>query len=266
MGGTLRLFFHLNATGGFGGSDELFLDLRRNHVVVRHLHLERAAALGHGGEVETVSKHLGHGDFGLHHGVAAFVVHALNSAAAGIQIAHDAAGKFIGHSDLHLHDGLQQRRFGLFHPFLESDAAGELEGKLVGIYIVIRAIVKNHSEIHHRESGQVAALGGFDDAFLYRGNVVLGNGAAEDVVDELKIAAARQRLHLDLAITVLAVASGLLFMAALHVGSAPDSLAIRDFRRLQNHFGVVPLLQFSDHYLDVLLAGAGDQKFLGLRV
>ena len=62
------------------------------------------------------------------------------------------------------------------------------------------------------------------------------------------------------------MASGLLFVPALHVGAAADGLAIRDFRRLQNHFGVIALLQFCDHDLDVLLPRAGDQKFLGLRV
>ena len=37
-------------------------------------------------------------------------------------------------------------------------------------------------------------------------------------------------------------------------------------RRLQVDFGVVAVLQLGDHDLDVLLAGAGDEEFLGLRI
>ncbi len=78
--------------------------------------------------------------------------------------------------------------------------------------------------------------------------------------------AARQRLHLDFAIAELAVAAGLFLVAALHVGSAANGFAIRHFGRLQDHFGVIPVLQLRDDDFDVLLAGARDQELLGLRV
>ena len=54
--------------------------------------------------------------------------------------------------------------------------------------------------------------------FSTAGMKFLGMDAAEDLVDELELRAARQRLHLDPAIAELAVAAGLLLVPALHVG------------------------------------------------
>ena len=108
--------------------------------------------------------------------------------------------------------------------------------------------------------------GRLHDAFLNRGNVVLGNRAAEDFVDELEVAAARQRLHLDLAIAELAVTAALLLVTALHVGAAANGFAIGNLRRLQDYLSVVPVLQLGDDDFDVLLAGSGDEEFLGLRI
>jgi aryl-alcohol dehydrogenase-like predicted oxidoreductase len=56
----LLLFFLLFevGAGGFGGGDDFFLLERRDEVVVVHLHVEGAAALGHGGEVGAVAEHL----------------------------------------------------------------------------------------------------------------------------------------------------------------------------------------------------------------
>ncbi len=62
------------------------------------------------------------------------------------------------------------------------------------------------------------------------------------------------------------MSAGLLLVLALHVGLAANGLAVRDLGRFQHHFGVVPLLHLGDHHFDVLLARAGDQKFLGLRI
>src|ERR1051326_5793647 len=76
-------------------------------------------------------------------------------------------------------------------------------------------------------------------AFL---NEILGNCAAENIVDELELPSTWQRLHFDFAITVLAVAAGLLLVPALDVGLAATGLAIRDLGRLQGRFSVVALL------------------------
>ena len=162
--------------------------------------------------------------------------------------------------------GSSKRRLGNFHGFLEGDASGHLERQVVRIDVVVRTVVEDDPEIDHREAGQVAAPGGVANAFFDGRNEVLRNGAAEDVVDELELAAARQRLHLDLAVAVLAVAAGLLLVAALHVGLAADGLAVRDLGRLQVDLGVIALLELRDDDFNVLLPGAGDQEFLGLRI
>src|SRR5450631_4477401 len=87
--GTLLLFFLHIPPLRPGLLDNLLLQLPRDHIVVMHFHIEAAAALGHGGEVNSVGQHFRHGHFGLDHGVAAFVVHALNAAAARVQVAHN---------------------------------------------------------------------------------------------------------------------------------------------------------------------------------
>ena len=78
--------------------------------------------------------------------------------------------------------------------------------------------------------------------------------------------AARQRLHANPAVAELAVAAGLLLVAALHVGLSANGFAIRNFRRVQLDVDAVALLQAADDDLDMLLAAAGEQKFLGLRI
>ena len=113
---------------------------------------------------------------------------------------------------------------------------------------------------------QVALFGGFDDAFFDGRDEVPGDGSAEDFVVELELSAARQRLHANPAIAELAVAAGLLLVAALHVGLAADGFAIRNLGRVQLDIHAVALLQAADDHFDVLLPAAGQQELLGLRV
>ena len=68
--------------------------------------------------------------------------------------------------------------------------------------------------------------------FLDRRDELARDRAAEDVVDELEVAAARQRLELDLAVAELAVAAGLLLVAAVRLGRRRDRLAVGDARQL----------------------------------
>src|SRR5438046_2242281 len=92
------------------------------------------------------------------------------------------------------------------------------------------------------------------DALFDRRHELSRDGAAEDVVDELELRAARQRLDLDLAVAELAVASGLLLVPAVRFGGGPDRLAVRDARRLQVHVDAEPALQLRHRDLDVQLA------------
>ena len=131
---------------------------------------------------------------------------------------------------------------------------------------MVLPVVKDRAEIHHREARQIAALGGGADALLHRRNVVLGNGAAEDIVHELESRAARQRLHAHAADAELAVAAGLLLVLAFGVGFGAYGLAVGHLGRLQRHVHLEALAQLGHHHLDVLLARSRQQKLLGLRV
>src|SRR5256885_14617690 len=167
-----------------------------------HFHVEAAAALSHGSEFDAVGEHFGHGDFGFDDRVATLVVHALDAPAAAVEVAHDGAGEVVGDGDFDVHDGLEQGRLGGLHGLLEGDAAGHLEGEVVGIDVVIRAVVEDDPEIDYRKTSEVAASGGVFDSLFYCGDEVLGDGAAEDVVDEFEFSATGQRLHLYFAIAV----------------------------------------------------------------
>ena len=104
------------------------------------------------------------------------------------------------------------------------------------------------------------------DPLLDRRHELARDRAAEDVVDELEIAAARQRLEPDLAVAELPVAAGLLLVAAVRLGRGGDRLAVRDPRQLQVHLDAEAALQLRDRDLDVRLALAGEQQLLRLRV
>src|SRR6185437_16578311 len=111
-----------------------------------------------------------------------------------------------------------------------------------------------------------SALSSLDDAFFYGRNKVLGNGAAENVIHELKALAALHGFHLDFAVAVLAVAAALLLVATLDVSLATNGFTVGDFGSLEVDLSVVALLELGDNDFNMLLAGAGDEKFLGLFV
>ena len=81
-----------------------------------------------------------------------------------------------------------------------------------------------------------------------------------------KLAAARQRLHLDPAIAELPVAAGLLLVASLDVRPPADGFAIGNLRRFQGDIHAVALFQTADHDFHMLLPAARQQELAGLRV
>src|SRR6476646_7767803 len=131
---------------------------------------------------------------------------------------------------------------------------------------MIAPVIEDYAEINYGESRQEATRSRLNNSLFHGGNIVLGDGAAEDVIHELKILSALQRFHLDLAVAILALPAALLLVATLYVSASTDGFAIRNFRRLQQHFRVVTLLQLGDDDFDMLLAGSGDQELLGLLI
>ncbi len=193
-------------------------------------------------------------------------VHAADAAAPAVQIAHQVAGVVARRVDLDVHHRLEQRRARARHAVLERERRRHLERQLVRVDRVERAVEDRGAEIDHRVAGQEAAEPRVLDALLDRRDELPRDRAAEDVVDELEVAAARQRLEPDLAVAELPVAAGLLLVAAVRLGRRGDRLAVGDARQLEVDLDAEPALQLRDGDLDVRLALAGEQQLLGLRV
>ena len=151
-------------------------------------------------------------------------------------------------------------------PSLNASEPGELERQLVAVDGVERAVVHGRLEVDDRVAGQVAAQPRVLDALLDGGNELPRNRAAEDVVLEHEVCAARQRLHPDLAVAELAVAAGLLLVAAVRLDRRGDRLAIRDPGRLEVHLDAEAPFQLRDGDLDVQLSLPGEQQLLRLRI
>ena len=119
---------------------------------------------------------------------------------------------------------------------------------------MVGAVEHGDAEVDHRIAGQIAAGPRVLDPLLDRRHELARNRPAEDVVDELEVGAAAQRLDADLAVAELPVAAGLLLVAPVRLGGRLDRLAIRDARRLQVHVDAEAALQLRDRHLDVQLS------------
>ena len=73
------------------------------------------------------------------------------------------------------------------------------------------------------------------NAFFHRRPVLLRDNSADDLVEELKMLAPGQRLHLNGAITELTATAGLFFVFALDRGLALQCLAVGNTRGAQFH-------------------------------
>ena len=238
----------------------------RHFLVVRVLHVVRAAAAGGRREVLLVGEHLRHRHLRADDGHRAARVHAGDAAAPAVEIAHQVAGEVAGRVDLDLHHRLEDRRPGARHRVLEGQRPGHLERQLVRVHLVVRAVEHRGLEVDHRVAGEEAAHARVLDALLDRRHELPRDGAAEDVVLELEVAAARQRLDPDLAVAELAVAAGLLLVAAVRLGGRGDRLAVGNPRRLEVDLDAEAAFQLGDGDLDVQLALAGQQQLVRLRI
>ena len=131
---------------------------------------------------------------------------------------------------------------------------------------MIGAVVDGDLEVDDGIAGEVAADGRLDDALFDCRDEVAGNGSAEDFILEHEASAAGHGLHADFAVAELAVAAGLLLVSALRVGFAADGFAVGNLGRFERDFSVIALFEAADDGLDVRLASAGDEEFVGLRI
>src|ERR1700678_1780923 len=131
---------------------------------------------------------------------------------------------------------------------------------------MIGAVVNRTLKINHGKSGEIPTRSRFHDSLFNGGNEISRNGAAENLIGELELGAAREGLQANPAIAKLAVAAGLFFVTALHFRPATNGFAIGNFRRVQFHVDTVALLQAAYDHFDMLLAAAREQEFFSLRI
>ena len=147
---------------------------------------------------------------------------------------------------------------------LEPKRSGDLKRHFGRVDGVVGTVHQGHLHIHDGIAGHDAFPHGLDDALFNGRPILLGNDAADDLVDELKPAAPGQGFDIEPAIAELAPAARLLLVAALDIGLALDGLLVGDLGDLE--VDLHP--EFPFHFLhgdfDVDLPHPGENHFLGL--
>src|SRR6476620_3562709 len=113
--------------------DDLLGDVGRDLGVRVEHHGVARPSLGAAAQVAHVAEHLRERDQRLDDTGAGALVHRLDGAAPGVQVADDVAHVLFGGDDLDRHERLQQGRAGLACSLLEGDRSGDLEGHLRGV-------------------------------------------------------------------------------------------------------------------------------------
>jgi hypothetical protein len=80
----------------------------------------------------------------------------LDPSTAAVEVAHDIAEVLLRRDDLHGHHRLEQLRLGPLHRLLERHGAGDLEGALARVDLVVRPLDELHLDVHHRIAGEHA--------------------------------------------------------------------------------------------------------------
>src|SRR5436190_3377538 len=247
--------------------DELRRDRLRDFLVSVELHRELGATLGHRPQIRRVAEHLRERDARLDHLCVAHRLEALDPSAPRVQIPHHVAEVVLGRDHLDRHHGLEQLRLAALHRLLERHRAGDLEGHLARVDVVVGAVDQLDLQVHDRVAGEDAGLHGLLDAQVDGRDVLLRDLAADDLVHELVALARLERHGVDDRVAVLAAAAGLADEPALDLlHGLADRLAIGDLRATDVRVDVELALEAVDDDLEVQLAHAGDQRLAGLLV
>ena len=111
---------------------------------------------------------------------------------------------------------------------LDRQRAGELERHVGGVHRVGLAVEEGDPDVDHRVAGEDALLQLVADALLHARDELPRHRTADDLVHELEAGAALERLDLDVAHRVLAVAAGLLHVPTQRGRLGDEGLAQRD--------------------------------------
>ena len=94
-------------------------------------------------------------------------------------------------------DRLEQHGCGLGHGVPEAEAPRHLEAHLGAVDGVVLAVEAGHLHVDDGVAEHAAVRHRLLDALLHRGDELAGDGAADDLVDELEARAALERLDPD---------------------------------------------------------------------
>ena len=192
---------------------------------------------------------------------------ALDVAAARVDVADDRTQVVAGRGDLDGHHRLQDGRVRPAGGLLEAHRPCDLERELGGVDVVVGTVEQCHSNVLDGVAGQHAKLHSVLDARIHRRDVLLGDAATGDGVDELVARPRGQRLDLDDDLGVLARSTGLLLvrvLGLLHL--AAQRLAVRHLGLADVRLDLELPAHAVDHHLEVKLAHAGDDRLAGLLV
>src|SRR5215469_11199801 len=230
------------------------------------MHRKRRASLRVRAHVGGVAEHLRQRNHCLDHLRSGAMLNALDSSAAAVQIADDRAHELFRYHHFHRHHRLQQYRAGFARRFLERHRSGDLEGHFVRIDFVIAAVVQDGLHIDHLVAREYAAFHGFLNALVDRLDVLLGNHATHDLVDELVALAGLIRLDADFHVSILAAAAGLPDVLAFRFRLLANRLAIRHLRLADVGLHVELAHHAVNDDLQVQLAHTADDRLSAVRI
>ena len=224
------------------------------------LHGVSRTALRHRTQRSGVTKHLRQRHFGFDRfATANHIVHALNHAALGRQVAHHITGVVFRCFHLNGHHGFQDNGRGFACSFFKAEDSRHLERLLRRIHIVVRTEGQTHFDIDYRVASQNARVEGFFDAFLYRRNVFTRNHTAFDFVHELKAFARLLRLQGEDHMAVLTFTTRLTHKFAVYIGNRfAYGFAVRNLGLAHIGFHIELALHAVHDDFQVQLAHTGD--------
>src|SRR6185437_11568726 len=242
-------------------------DRLRNFLVAIELHRERGPPLRRRAQIGGVAEHGRERNACADRLRVAARLQAFDAAPARVEIAHHVAEILLGRHDLDGHNGFEKLRLRTLFGVLERHRTGDLERHLARVDLVERAVDQLDPNVDDRVAGQNARFHRLLDAEVDRRDVLLGNLAADDLVDELVAVAGIHRLEVDHGVAVLATAAGLADEASLDLLDRPaDGLTVSDLWAADVRVDVELTRQPVDDDLQVELAHARDQGLARLLV
>src|SRR4029077_10207290 len=123
---------------------------------------------------------------------------------------------------------LEDHRPRVDHGLAHRHAAGDLEGDVLAVDGVGRAVDEAHLDVDDRVPRHRALFAGLTHALLDTGAELLRDAAADDLVLPFETRAPGKGLDLDGAVAVEAGTAGLLLVLVLHARGADDGLPVGD--------------------------------------